>query len=362
MPNPIKFDNSFTNPRGHSYINNKNFYIGLSGDFGPTSQTGYYAGITPPAEGYTLYTSKSAQGPSIMVFSNSSSLSNELSRRFGNTFEFTNAGIVSASEANDICVLNRDVRAIPTSTLTQYWEPNLVMSSVSGSSKVFSLNSNYSGSMISRSLAGDQEGFLWSKVGGNDKSFFWEFTPETSTRGEGIVTNVTGNNDFQNFTIVMWFKVGTTTVNNPQTLLDKSGGSLALHQGITIDLEKATVPPFGEVWTPSVTLNGENLKFTPTLSNGAYFGGGTWYCCSFSFAGKGYTFQRLGGSFTPFTSSFSGGGGASTSQPLAIGRKSLGSQCFSGSIMSIGLYTGSKDGYGFASDFYNTTHTYFNSN
>jgi hypothetical protein len=45
------------------------FSMGVSGgaDYGPTSETGFYNGITPPVGGYTIYVNKASQGPSIHV-------------------------------------------------------------------------------------------------------------------------------------------------------------------------------------------------------------------------------------------------------------------------------------------------------
>lgn len=48
-----------------------NITVGVSGttEYGPTSDSGFYNGITPPAGGYTLYVEKGSQGPSIHVAS-----------------------------------------------------------------------------------------------------------------------------------------------------------------------------------------------------------------------------------------------------------------------------------------------------
>ena len=43
---------------------------------GPTSVTGFYAGITPPSGGYTIYQNKMAGGPSIYVVNNDTELIN----------------------------------------------------------------------------------------------------------------------------------------------------------------------------------------------------------------------------------------------------------------------------------------------
>jgi len=52
----------------------KNFRVGVFGaaDYGPTSITGFYKGITPPISGYTIYVGKESQGPSIHVANNDS--------------------------------------------------------------------------------------------------------------------------------------------------------------------------------------------------------------------------------------------------------------------------------------------------
>jgi len=57
---------------GSSEINSLSvgdFSIGVKGgaDYGPTSESGFYNGITPPIGGYTIYVSKPSQGPSIHV-------------------------------------------------------------------------------------------------------------------------------------------------------------------------------------------------------------------------------------------------------------------------------------------------------
>jgi hypothetical protein len=48
------------------------FSVGVKegADYGPTSLTGFWNGITPPVGGYTIYVDKASQGPSIHVASN----------------------------------------------------------------------------------------------------------------------------------------------------------------------------------------------------------------------------------------------------------------------------------------------------
>ncbi len=53
---------------------NTTFSVGVNGasDYGPTSEKGFYVGITPPVSGYTIYVHKNTGGPSIHVANNDS--------------------------------------------------------------------------------------------------------------------------------------------------------------------------------------------------------------------------------------------------------------------------------------------------
>ena len=82
MPNTIKYSTT-----GDTLSLQKgNWYIGV-GDTtkGPTSDTGHWNGITPSTGAYTIYENKSANGPSIRVPSNSSTLIDYAKRLYGGT-------------------------------------------------------------------------------------------------------------------------------------------------------------------------------------------------------------------------------------------------------------------------------------
>ena len=71
MSIPIKYNSSTETDA----LNAGNFWIGTGDvDKGPTSTTGYYNGITPPPNGYTIYVHKLSQGPSIRIASDDSEL------------------------------------------------------------------------------------------------------------------------------------------------------------------------------------------------------------------------------------------------------------------------------------------------
>lgn len=69
MPNNIKTSGSTSKI---STTRNTNFKIGVDGsdDYGPTSNTGFWKGITPPSSGYTIYVHRVDIGPSIHVAHN----------------------------------------------------------------------------------------------------------------------------------------------------------------------------------------------------------------------------------------------------------------------------------------------------
>jgi hypothetical protein len=71
MPNPIKYSTGTETLA----LKKGNFYIGTGAvGKGPTSETGYYNGITPPTGGYTIYLNKESGGPSIYTASNDAQL------------------------------------------------------------------------------------------------------------------------------------------------------------------------------------------------------------------------------------------------------------------------------------------------
>ena len=67
MPNHIKHG---TSTLASVVKGAQNFGITGQGDYGPTSSSGFYQGITPPVSGYTIYVDRASGGPSIHVANN----------------------------------------------------------------------------------------------------------------------------------------------------------------------------------------------------------------------------------------------------------------------------------------------------
>lgn len=115
MPNGVKYNTSTESLA----LKKGNFYI-ATGDVGkgPTSTSGFYNGITPPAGGYTLYLNKASGGPSIYVASNDSDLIT-LTNKIADASYSTAAQCLSYfAGQTDKMVFNRDYEGVITSGLT----------------------------------------------------------------------------------------------------------------------------------------------------------------------------------------------------------------------------------------------------
>jgi len=113
MANPVQF--KVGNPTVPALKIN-NFYIGTStpsAPYGPTTSTGYFAGLTPPSSEFVSYVDKAAGGPSVRVLDSTeilaylksfgfiTGLNNQLGRCFS-----------SASQQSDLCITNKDLEPI----------------------------------------------------------------------------------------------------------------------------------------------------------------------------------------------------------------------------------------------------------
>jgi hypothetical protein len=106
------------------------FRVGIEGvtDYGPTTSTGFYNGITPPPSGYTIYVTKVDDGPSIHVANNDTECIFFL-RSFGSTGTTIVDVIAWANAQTNIWVTSADLTAVdllaPTPTPTQTITPTL---------------------------------------------------------------------------------------------------------------------------------------------------------------------------------------------------------------------------------------------
>lgn len=105
-------------------------------EYSPTSTTGWYAGISPPVSGYTVYVNKATQGPSILVASNDNDLVSVARSQGASASVTTAAGALNYfASQSDMMVVNKNYNDIVTSGLVLNVDASFVASyPVSGTS------------------------------------------------------------------------------------------------------------------------------------------------------------------------------------------------------------------------------------
>ena len=147
MPNAYKYATASVS----GTIRKSNIALGVNSsvDYGPTTTTDFWAGITPPTDGYTIYVTKSLQGPSIQVASSDTQLV-QLMQQHNPALTSASGALDWAIQRNNILVVNRDYEDIVTSGLKFAVDPTFVASAPKSSSKIydFGVNGTYSGSYV----------------------------------------------------------------------------------------------------------------------------------------------------------------------------------------------------------------------
>lgn len=147
MPNLFKSGTTTTN--GCIYDGNFNIGVDPAYDYGPTSATSFYNGITPAAGGYTIYQNKAANGPSIRTAANDATLISIL-QSVGSTGTTAAGALNWARQQTDIMVANIDYPGIVTSGLTLNVDASYVSSyPLSGSGWYDLTKNNNNGTLVS---------------------------------------------------------------------------------------------------------------------------------------------------------------------------------------------------------------------
>jgi len=112
----INLFKSGTTPSNGTIVRN-NFVIAVQEGigYGPTASTGFWAGITPPLSGYTIYTNKSANGPSIFTSTNNENVIITAQKLGGTNINTINDALIWFNGQSDRLVTNIDYPSIVTS-------------------------------------------------------------------------------------------------------------------------------------------------------------------------------------------------------------------------------------------------------
>ncbi|NBP55429.1 LamG domain-containing protein [bacterium] len=240
MPNVFKFS-STSNEKS---LRKGNFSIGV-GDVskGPSPQTGFYNGITPPEGGWTIYHR----------------------RGDGNNF-----GIYTASTLNLVSLTN----GLDGKTFTQVWQ---CLNHFAGTSSKVIVNRDFSPIVTdglvwivdaSNTLSYPATGSTWYDISGNSKNGALQNSPLFSTESGGgivfdgindVVNFGTGNTFFplSQFTIDIWFKSGGTVsvTGTAPGLFGFTYGLRAILYSTYLYFQSIGSPQAGNVTTLTTTGN-----------------------------------------------------------------------------------------------------------
>ena len=105
-----------------------NMHIGVGGDLGPTSTTGFYNGINPPSGGYTIYMNKQSGGPSIVCPANDADLITFTENLTGESMADVNACFAYFAGETDKMVMHNPIAEMVTNGLVFYLNANIIPS------------------------------------------------------------------------------------------------------------------------------------------------------------------------------------------------------------------------------------------
>lgn len=137
MGNPVKF-NSTTET---DCFNQSNFYMGVGErGFGPTSQTGFYAGATPPEGGYVTYQAKASGGPSIRTATSDSELISLVNQLTNNSFTTLRECFNYTSGVDDFAIVKSNQPPVITDGLVINLDPSNILSYPHSGSTLYDLS------------------------------------------------------------------------------------------------------------------------------------------------------------------------------------------------------------------------------
>lgn len=123
MGNSIKYTEEFDSTSLYS----ENMALGIN-NAGTTIETGFWNGITPSENGYTIYLHKEEQGPNIWTPQTDEGLINLINRISYNSFDNITDSLTWAISENGVLVSNFDYPNIVTENLVLHLDPGFVPS------------------------------------------------------------------------------------------------------------------------------------------------------------------------------------------------------------------------------------------
>lgn len=210
MANPIKYNVSTETLA----LNKGNWWIG-TGDVGkgPTSETGFYNGITPTPGGYVVYLNKTFQGPVLYDCADDAALIDITCKISGNSFSTVNECLNYYAGQTDKMVTNREYENIVTDGLVYNMDAGFVPSYPRNGSTAYDIGGNgYNADVLNSTGFNSANGGYWDLDGSDDKIQI----PHTSYWN----SNVFGSANV--FSIMCWTKCDN--FYNWTSMIHKSNG------------------------------------------------------------------------------------------------------------------------------------------
>jgi Concanavalin A-like lectin/glucanases superfamily len=225
-------------------IRRNNFVIavqeGLS--YGPTASTGFWAGITPPSGGYTIYNNKAANGPSIFTSTNDANVITTAQKLGGTSISTIYDALIWFNNQSDRLVTNIDYPSFPTDGLILNLDPGYIPSYPRTGATLNDLSQNQNNNTIL-----DSSIITWSSgaTGGGVLNF-------SKQTGKQITGNTEANLTSTGITLSVWvnFSAQTNTIN----------------RFITVDSEIAQIRRNGSTVEMVINAGGSLKAFAPTQS------------------------------------------------------------------------------------------------
>ena len=140
MGNVIKYQEGGSETNS---VKKGNYWFGVGGrGYGPSNTTGFYAGFSPPENGYVLYISDGGGGVSNYIANNDDELTSLVNRTTGNSFENVLEALNHIASNNDLAVLNSNFEQVVTDGLVLNVDASSIVSYPTTESVWYDLSGN----------------------------------------------------------------------------------------------------------------------------------------------------------------------------------------------------------------------------
>jgi hypothetical protein len=162
--NPVNRNTSGTETYS---LNKGNLWFGVGGrEYGPTSETNFYLGITPPPDGYVIYVGKASGGQANYVAASDSDLINIVNSITSNSFSTVKDVLDYVAGQDDLAVISRSEPAIVANSLVLNLDASSLLSYPTTGSNGYDTSGNGNDGTLANGAIFDSRG--WFDFDGTD--------------------------------------------------------------------------------------------------------------------------------------------------------------------------------------------------